>query len=146
MHHTIQVELPRPQDHVLPRLFHLKNKMRVQLTALLLAGRSLPARLLHKPEDVSALNKLVRIRAPQGKLPQPFLAEGVAALCRKLFPQHSKVCFSTGFTVFCYFHMIFEINCNSVEKNTTNKTTYSKKLRVSPQHELEIAKRTPEIP
>lgn len=38
MHHTIQVELPCSQDHVFSRLFHLKNKRRVQLPALLFTG------------------------------------------------------------------------------------------------------------
>lgn len=110
----------------------------------------LPSRLLLKPEEGSALNTL-RVRAPQGKLPEPFPGGSAAGLCRKLLPWHSRgsVCSSAGFTLFCYFYIIYEINWNSMRRLTTNITTCGKKNwfsedqpRGCPQHWLETATHT----
>lgn len=69
-----------------------------------------PPRLLLKPEEGSALNTLVRVRTPQGKLPQPLPGGSAAGLCRKLLPWHSRVCvFLLDLHFSCYFYIIYEI-------------------------------------
>lgn len=88
----------------------------------------LPSRRLLKSEEGSALNTLVQSQNTLRKAPTAFSRRKCCwALQKAASLAQQGVCFSAGFTLFCYFYIIYEINCNTMKRPTTNVITYSKK-------------------